>query len=172
MSFSRSRAGFRSKRNGQAFEEMVRYRATKIDATLIKIPDGCRRINSPGGIKLLPVKTPFDFVLMKRGYCITMDAKTVEEATFAYSQIDKQQLASLKTCDRDALRSGYLIWFRTPDLVSFIDVKVLAEVRQRTSIDAHDGIILGKCASFDLSILFNLKEITTHLKQNDIQPIT
>lgn len=151
---------------------MVRHRATRMDASLIKIPDGCRRVHGPKGVRLLPVTTPFDFVLMHRGYCVTMDAKTTDEATFAYSQLDKQQLQSLYICDQNALRSGYIIWFRKPDLVSFLDIKVLRKVRPRTSVDAHDGIVLGRGSAFDLSILFQMKEITTHLKQDQIAPIT
>lgn len=172
MSSSKQRQGYDARRNGQVFEEMVRHRATRIDATLIKIPDGCRRVQGPKGLRLLPVTTPFDFVLMHRGYCITMDAKTTDNATFTYSQLDRQQLQSLYVCDQNALRSGYLIWFRKPDLVSFLDIKILKGVKPKTSVDAHDGIVLGKGSGFDLSILFQMKEITAHLKQDQFAPIT
>jgi penicillin-binding protein-related factor A (putative recombinase) len=120
---------------------------------------------------LIPVFTPFDYILFSQGYAITFDAKTVDANTFSYSQIEKHQVASLSRAAENALRSGYLIWFRPLDLVSFIPVSTLKTVKPRQSVTPEHGIIIGKGSGFNLQMLFEMKEINSHLIYEQHLPI-
>jgi len=167
---SRHKAGIKAKNFGQAFENILLNKASYENLSLIKIPDGCRRVNTPKGLRLIPVNTPFDFVLMQCGYAITFDAKTVDQFTFWYSLIDRKQLFSLNNCAKNSLRSGYLIWFRKPDLISFIHAHHLSKVKTGQSVTPEDGIILGTRNNFRLSPLFDMAEIKSHLINQDNMP--
>lgn len=171
LTSTRQKAGHRAKRAGEVFERAIEFRAAYQKLSIIKIPDGCKRVNGPRGLKLIPVFTPFDYILFSDGYGITFDAKTVDQNTFAYSQIERHQVASLLRCAENALRSGYIIWFRPLDLVSFVTVKTLKSVNPRQSITPEHGIILGKGSGFDLKKLFEMREIKSHLISLDSLPI-
>jgi penicillin-binding protein-related factor A (putative recombinase) len=113
----RSRAGHKAKRIGEAFEALIARSAARDDITAIRIPDSCRRVRRGASIQLMQIRSPFDYVLLRCGQAITMDAKTVDADTFSYSSICQHQIHSLSLCARDALQSGYLIWYRLSDRV-------------------------------------------------------
>lgn len=147
------RSGHQARQWGQYFENIVQSHAARQNTTLIRIPDGCRVIRNGTFTKLMRVTTPFDFVLMSKNNVVVFDAKTVDASSFPHSAITPHQLNSLIKCTRDAL-AGYLVWFREPDLVSFITAKRLAESRPRTSMIPDDGLVLGNCRTMDLTKLF------------------
>ena len=158
--YKRIRAGAVAKQIGQRFEEILHNMCGHQAITCIRIPDGCKQARGPQGYKLLRVKSPFDFVLLKSGLAITVDAKTIDSERFTYSDIKQHQVQSLLNCAKNAHTSGYIVWHRPTDAVVFYSVFTLAALRPRTSLTPENGILLGPALKMDLNKLFMFKAQT------------
>lgn len=157
----RIRAGHKARTVGSSFEEMIARAAARLNITAIKIPDSCRTIRGPRGIDLQRIRSPFDYVLLKGSIAVTLDAKTVEGSTFPYSSLCPYQLQSLALCGRDAFRSGYLIWFRSSDLITFHSISRLRMLQKRDSLrPTGDCMPIGTSGGLNLDRLFRHDPLT------------
>lgn len=127
---------------GKTFEKILELRCHQFGLGFKKIPDGCYRANFGGKVKLIPMKTPFDFIICKDGKAATLDCKTINSDRFAFSQIDESQLKHLSDMG-EHLASGYLIWFRATDHVVFFSHKKLMQLTPGNSLTECDGFSLG-----------------------------
>lgn len=146
-------AGLRAKRVGEDWERLLEGGAWRYGAKVIRIPSGCRWITA-GRAK--PVKTPFDFCLIKGGKSVYLDAKTTLGAAWSYSENDPNQIHWLSQCSAGGCKAGYLISFRTLKMIVFFTVEQLSGLRPRTSLKPEDGIQLYSDGyRIDLGALFN-----------------
>lgn len=149
------RAGHRAKREGQIFEQQILALARRDGAIPLRIPDGCRQVRGYGGLKLLRVKTPFDFAVFWRERVIVFDAKSTDTKTFSFSQIKPHQLHSLYECERECVTAGYLVHFRSEKLISFFPASTLMKVQRGSSLTPADGILLGHGENWSILKLFS-----------------
>ena len=151
---SRVRGGIDANAWGKAFENMVVRSGIKHGITVIRIPDGCETRRGARGPRVVRVRSPFDFVLLKRTQAVVFDAKTTAETTFKYSNLTEHQLGSLKRCSEQAKNAGYLVFFRNFDEVVFYNIDILSALRPGKSVKPGDGMILGRSSSIGLDSLF------------------
>lgn len=136
---------------GTQFENILELQC-KIQSTLfIKIPLGCRRI---GQNKIIPVKTPFDYVLIYEGQSVFLDCKSCDTNTFTYSQITRHQIDYLKKVWDHKCRSGYLVNFRKLNYIIFFDADKLSKLGPGDGLKPQDGQYLGGEECFALGGLF------------------
>lgn len=125
---------------GNSFEQTL-FNGAKIRGwTVVRIPDGCRRI---GTSQLIQVPTPFDFIIAKQGRVIFLDTKTIKDSAFAYSMINPVQVHTLLGLENEGHLAGYLIYFRDCERISFIRASTLSNLRTRHSLGPDDGIDIG-----------------------------
>jgi len=144
-----------SKQVGTTFEKVFEAHCSQRQIAFVKIPDGCRRVQTLAGLRLIPVKTPFDFFICKNGKSATLDCKTINGSNFTYSQCDQDQVTALSLTG-EHIPSGYLIWFRETDRVVFFSVIMLRMLQRRTSLRDSDGMLLGNVDKFNPEIIFSL----------------
>lgn len=146
--------GFKAKQAGDYFESLFSFFAIKAKATVIKLPDGCKRVFYNGKIKLLPMQTPFDYILAKNGKTIFLDCKTIEDSNFSFSKLTTHQVDSLFSLEKKEVLSGYLIYYRKVNKIIFYKASVLKKLKPRESLKEQDGLVLGNNQSIDLDLLF------------------
>jgi penicillin-binding protein-related factor A (putative recombinase) len=150
----RVRAGHKARSIGQTFEKMIELSAARDNITAVRIPDSCKPTRRGASMGLVRIRSPFDYVLLSSGYGITLDAKTTAGSTFAFSDICQHQLHSLSRCADQAFLSGYLIWYRTPDMVAFHSSSRLRRLERSQSLRPENGLLIGTSSRMYLSKLF------------------
>lgn len=149
MATNRQRAGRLAKKAGEAFEQYFEAVCRRSQVTCVRIPDGCRSYKDRfGKLNLRRVKTPFDYMITKDGWTACIDCKTVDANTFSHSSIDPDQLRSLVETGK-SVPSGYLVWFRKSDKVTFFNHKKLYEINRGESLKPEDGHFLGDIRTFN-----------------------
>lgn len=136
------------KRIGNSFESVFKNQALRQGWSVVRIPDGCLRINKN---KIIPIKSPFDFVIGKDGVSVFLDCKTVEGDSFSFSKINPNQLKHLLFLHESKLQAGYLIYFRKSNRVLFSRAIDLVMVSKNESIK-DSGIPLGCISDFNLDL--------------------
>lgn len=144
--------GMKKKVAGEEFELAVQLMANREDWNILKIPSGCRFLSR---VKIIPVKSPFDFILAKPNRIIFFDAKSIGDGTFGFSKINQNQLSKLSLLDCVA-PAGYVVNFTKHNQVVFFAVKDLREVRFRSSLKPMDGVLLGTSRDFRFDRVFNM----------------
>lgn len=148
-------AGKIAKLAGEYFETSLEYVCSRDQIILVRIPDGCKVRKHGRSLKLVRVKTPFDFIIAKKNKAIFFDAKSINSKTFPYSCIDSNQLYHLSKLNSEGLKAGYLIRFREIDQIVFFDVQTLAQLKPRESLNVNMGTSLGSFHEFSLNTLFS-----------------
>lgn len=152
MGLKRIIGGKRAKAHGSDFEEILRFSAEVEGYEIIRIPDGCRQL---GPHRLMRVQSPFDFVFVKSQYEIVfVDAKSTDNNTFTYSAITQHQLQILSLLESKGVKAGYIIYFRTPNLVVWFSASKLNSINKGQSLKPQDGVQLGSRHSITLGFLF------------------
>lgn len=152
---SRQSAGLLAKQVGNTFEELLELQCRQRGIGFKKLPDGCRRAYINGQLRLIPTRTPFDFILCKAGKAATVDAKTVQGQRFTFSQCDPKQVEALDDMGQH-LPSGYVIWFRQSDRVVFFNHSILSSLRMRMALTDQEGLYLGQVDFFNPEKILNL----------------
>lgn len=140
--------------NGKGFEDIFEKSARRQGWAVIRIPNGCK--NGWKG-KLIRVKSPFDFLLAKRG-CgnLCIDTKTLFEETFKFSEIREHQVDALLAMEIEGVPAGYLVWFRPINRIIFFHASVLARAQPNTSLKPADGIDIGDAWSMKISNILTI----------------
>lgn len=135
------------KKQGNGFEQIVKTMGKLTGWTVVKIPDGCKHV---GKGKIVPVKSPFDFVLSKNGQSIFFDAKTYDQECVNTSQLNYRQLEILYALEFDAKEpAGYVIYFRPVNKVIFFPASILLTLKTDQSLHHSKGVDLGSIYSLD-----------------------
>lgn len=144
--------GLRAKRVGETWENLLQSNAYRCGCKVIKIPSGCRWVSA---VRAVAVKTPFDFVFIRGGKSVFLDAKTTLSGCFTFSAVDQDQIHWLTECAKGGAKAGYIVDFRTLKKVVFFSVEKLSGLRSRQSLKPEDGIQLsGDDDRLDLGKLF------------------
>lgn len=138
---------------GNVFEEYLVRQANYYSIKLTKIPTGVRYV----GKHIVHVQTEFDYVMAYQGSAVFFDAKTAAGSSFPFSKITPHQIQGLSGYEIHGFLSGYLIWFREVDTVSFVKSSILRQVRRGCSIKPEDGLTLGSIKNFDLRTLAHVR---------------
>lgn len=147
--------GRKAKSAGSFFEHAIEHQANRENIMFIKIPDGCRRVRTPIGLKLIPVKTPFDFVIGKNGTVCFFDAKSFDKNRLTRSDVVLHQITSLYSFETEKFIAGYLVYFRPINEIVFFDASQLVGLEKTgISLNAEDGTYLGSIEKFNISKLF------------------
>jgi len=132
--------GLRAKMAGDNWEHLFENSANRSGCEVIKIPSGCRWVSA---VRAVPVKTPFDFIVMRAGKSIYVDTKSTLLSSFAYSEIDRHQLHWLSRCAKAGHKAGYIVNFRALKMVVFFSVYTLAGLGPRKSLKPDQGTQLS-----------------------------
>jgi penicillin-binding protein-related factor A (putative recombinase) len=143
-----------SKAHGNAFEDLF-YRLTRLQGIAItRIPDGCRFI---GRNQIIPVKSPWDFILSYEQKSAYVDVKTTEENSFSNSMITQHQAEELAQHNRAGIAAGYVVWLRKLNRVFFMPAMELVKRLDQKGSFNHESpfaLLLGDIGNFDVRKLF------------------
>ena len=134
--------GHKAKSAGDSFEELFIQICNRERIVCVDFPNGCRRVNTPYGLKLFATTMPFDFMICRAGLAAAIDVKTTQGKSFTYSSIVPHQLKSLTEVGPH-LPAGYVVWFREVDRIVFFDYLALQSLQPRQSLQPENGIFLG-----------------------------
>lgn len=148
----------KSKVVGNLFEQFFFRAATRQGLGVIRIPDGCKRV--PGKFskipKLIPVKTPCDYVVLKSGRCALIDTKTQGQGlTFPKSNINYDQVFSMSYMKQHGAVGGYVVHFRDIDKIVFFDCDLLRETE--VGIHWEKGMDLGYAEELNLDKIYEAR---------------
>ncbi len=142
-----------NKINGQFFEEtferFARYQGfLPLKNKLSAQPKGLGRWQ--------PIKSQLDYNVYKvGGQCAIVDCKTFDEGRFTYSRIDDKQLEKSVQFNRWKIPSGFVVYFREPNLVSFFSGYEIERRGKRSEFVASTGKILGRLENFIIGPIFD-----------------
>lgn len=146
----RSIGGLKAKQNGDMFEKILEINAHRSGYEIIDIPNGALWI---GPNKIIPKKSPFDYVFVSPERCIFTDAKTIAQKTFPHSLIKPHQLKALKKIWAKGHRSGYVINFSILNLTAFFTADQLWQLQKGQSLGPDQGLVIGTNDRFDLNLI-------------------
>lgn len=136
--------GRRAKARGASFEHVFEQTCAIQGVDCLRVPDSCRRL---GQFKLIPIASPFDFIIGCENKAAFIDTKCVEKGNFTFSQIKPHQLAAFEKMKRTG-RAGYVIQFHKE--VYFAPLSVLRQVQKGQSVDIESCLHLGDSFFFDV----------------------
>lgn len=146
-------AGLKAQAFGSLFEGIFETMAKNNGVGITRIPDSCKQVSA---LRLIRVKSPFDWVLTFENRTAVIDTKTSHQKKFPASQISEHQLKELLIHENKGAIAGYVIWLRKPHQVFFIPAKILRFYFENGGSFDHthpEAIILGQ-ESFDVRHLF------------------
>lgn len=109
-----------------------------------------------GNNRWQPIKSQLDFNLYRRGGTVAViDCKSFQRAFFTYSEIDEKQLHRAINFNRFGIPSGFLVWFRQTNKVSFFSGLIIQKKGSGCRFVPQDGIPLGKWERFVLTPIFD-----------------
>lgn len=156
MTFNNKLRGRKAQREGNSFEVLIRNCASRESLAIKKSDPALKQAPSRSGkIMYWRERSGADFFLGNNGKAIIFDAKSLDSDRITYSQLVPHQLMDLKYWNCNGFRAGYLINFRHPDKVVFIDISCLLNLKPRECIYADAGQLLGTEFSFSLLKLFS-----------------
>ena len=138
---------------GKTFEDWFKSVCEMRGLVCVRIPNGCRTIVKAGRPRLVRCKTPFDWLISMKGRSACVDTKTFDRHFINYSDIDPDQLKAL-TETGASIPSGYVVWFRTINLVVFFSFDILGSIGKGESLQPEQGLILGTEANFKPAEIF------------------
>lgn len=146
-----TRRSLHSRIEGSIFENRIIMQARMEEIALVQLPTGARPVGRVGKRPtLIPVKTPFDFVLVKSHAVAFIDAKSTSDKTFQFSQVTQHQIQKLDELQREGMVAGYLVHFRSSDDVVLLHADRLMKLKPRESLTPKDGVWLGRIDNFKL----------------------
>jgi len=134
-----------SQQLGGAFEDLFVRSCMREQVNCTRIPNGCK-ILRPG--KIVPVRTPFDFIINRGKFAAVVDCKTVQEGTFQRSMATTHQIESMLPI-AVSLPAGYCIHFRDSDQVAFFSVFRINKLKAGESLSPEDGLYLGAAGNMN-----------------------
>lgn len=137
--------------HGKQFEEVFIKQAASNGLYCKKNPLACRHVWN-GRLQLIPGN--LDFTLANdKGSVGFFDAKSFDGDRFKFSAINEDQLSLAKTYEDWKIRSGFVIYLRDLDVVSWFTASQILEVGSGNSLTPENGKVLGTIMYFDLKRL-------------------
>lgn len=148
----RVRGGIEAKAYGQLFERIFQKTCRLCGAAVTRIPDGCRRVTAQ---RLVPVRSPFDWIVTLRGRTALIDTKTTQGDVLTASSLVSHQIQELSNHERSGAITGYVVWFRNLHRTVFYPAAILL-----TLLDSGGSIPADHPGSIDLgSETFNIRRL-------------
>lgn len=128
---------------------------------LIQIPMGAEVRKIKGKNTIVKVPSPFDFIATKFEMgSVFFDAKTrngdrIARSEFLTKKSTKRQLDTLRSLGEFGERTGFVVWFRASDQISFFSADMVERMKPRTSFCPGDGIELGTIENMRLDRLWS-----------------
>lgn len=138
---------------GKAFEQLLKSQAQRQHWEVIQIPTGAKWINR---FKVIPVATPFDFVLINDFpnviYC---DAKQTENKTFPRTKIKPHQLECLYKLHSRKFSAGYIVNYVKLNRTVFFSANTLKDCHNGIfkNLKPEQGIEIGTNTEINLTML-------------------
>lgn len=142
------KSGKKAKSNGNAFEGLLKINALRDGWHTVQLGSMVRWV---GKNKFVPIPSPFDFVFLRDGEALFVDAKFTKNNTFTFSSLTRHQVESLCEVGRQKFKAGYIVHFEPTDKVVFFEAKTLIGLRPYESLSETNGIVLGLISNIDLS---------------------
>lgn len=146
---TRQVGGLKAKKIGDTFEQIFKVACKIKGVGVVRIPNGCTRVRSGASLRLIPCRTPFDYVIAKDGFAAALDCKTIDQSTFSKSNVVPEQVESLAEIGQH-IPSGYVIWFRPLDLVCFFPWQTLHSLSKGQGLKPADGVELGQIDNIEV----------------------
>jgi hypothetical protein len=150
---SRGKVGNKNRIEGNFFEHVFVSQARSNGFLVIKMPLGCRRIKAGAGMKLIQVKTPFDYILVKDGKSLFVDCKSFDNDHMVYSYLTEHQIETLSAIEEKKACAGYVVHLRLTKEVYFFNGTILSKLERHKSLAKEEGLLLGTFESFDVGKL-------------------
>lgn len=146
--------GMKPKVAGNQFEKLFERASIRQGLGTLRIPDGCKRIPWSHGMKLIPVKTPCDWVIVSKGRTALIDTKTMGKGeTFPQSLINFDQISSMKRMQEHGAICGYIVWYRSPNRVVFLKLRDLFACPKGSSV--QNEVVLGSIEESNIAGIFD-----------------
>lgn len=155
-------------KRGKYFEELFARYANLQGLHAIKNDSSCK-ISYDGSIKL--TYTELDYTLVRPSPMAVgfFDTKETSYKRFAYSQLNPKQVERAANFNRWGVPAGFVVWYRTQNVVELITGLQLFDVGPRQGIKCGDGLFLGRFEGFDLSKLLDPQNYKTRVSQDELQ---
>lgn len=138
------KAGHTSKSSGAAFESFFSTACSFAGLYPIRFPEGGRWTRGNGGLmKMSPVKTPFDFIIINSGKTAFVDTKSISAERVTFSFLTPHQIETLADCEKKGIKAGYVIHFKNTNNVYFFKASLLKTLKKGGSLDQHEGEYIG-----------------------------
>jgi hypothetical protein len=147
-------AGWKAQKDGKIWEAQFKFFMERAGFSVLKIPDGCKRIYFGGRIQLRAVKTPFDWVCASVHGNLFCDTKSIDSDRIVYSLIEPHQLKALVSLGRHGNKAGYICYLRKTGKVYFFNWDRLILCNARDSISFKEGICLGPPEKLEPHLIF------------------
>lgn len=110
-------------RVGRLFEAKVIRLCAVGKYSIVRIPDGCRRVYPD---KLIQVKSPFDFVAADSYRTYFFDCKSNLNDRLPLTRIPPHQRDALVTLSRSpSVRAGLLVEYRRAEILAWVDIDLV-----------------------------------------------
>lgn len=104
------------------------------------------------------VKAPYDCVLAYQGKVAMLDLKTYDDQNLKCSNIVPHQLKALLKMDYQNITAGYLVWYRTINLVVLYNPLQLQSLTEGQSLKPTDGMPIGPIENMNLRLIFDRRK--------------
>lgn len=141
---------------GKGFEQIFETMARYCGLTPIRCGHSCRVV-AGGRLRLVPGQLDWQ-LLTRDGRVAFVDTKSFATDRFVYSDIDPAQLGRSALYCEMGFVSGFVVWFRKPNLVGYFSGLRIAGEGPRSGFGPGDGVPLGRIESLDLKPLFHEQE--------------
>jgi hypothetical protein len=144
--------GREEQRIGKDFEKI--FERLALYAGLLPRKNHTACIRTKTGYRV--VESQLDYrVFARDGRVGYFDLKTFAGDRFAYSDIEPHQVTQAAVCNDWRVPSGFLVWYRGPNLVSLFSGHQIAQAGPGSGFSPGDGLALGKLESMNLGLLFS-----------------
>lgn len=157
--FNNKLRGRRAQKEGKTFEQLIINCARRENIAIKKSDPALKQAPSKSGKTIFwRERSGADFLIGINNKAIIFDAKSFGSDRISHSQLVPHQLFDLKLWNDAGFKSGYLINFRRPDKVVWLNISCLLKLKTGESIHADEGCLLGTEFSFSLLKLFSNEE--------------
>lgn len=150
------RKGNQNRLLGLHFEQAIQMQSNLQQVHFVRIKQQAEWRKTPQGLKLFPAKSGFDYVLIKKGSSVFIDAKSFDQKRITCSMITPHQVHEMAAIQRAGALAGYLCWLRDINRVVFHEASRLVMIRSGDGIEPEEGLCLGSGEAFDLNKLFKI----------------
>ena len=157
--FNNIRKGVRARAEGHAFENLFAMACRRDGLRVVNLPLGAKAVASRfGPPKLIPVRTPFDYIISKQGcQAAFIDAKSISDDRLVYSFLTPHQVDILYDLESDGHKAGYVVHYKKTNRVVFYKASLLKALERRCSYGPEHGEDLGEVFNLNMKGFLNAR---------------